>query len=182
MKNDWSIIFVKKEIYFAGGCFWGMERAFQELNGVMETTVGYANGTADHPTYEQVCSDTTGHRETVKVVYDPEKIRLAVLLKAYFICIDPTMKNRQGEDIGSQYQTGIYTVDEESYEAVKKAAEEEKRRYPVFFTEIAMLKCFWPAEEYHQDYLKHHPQGYCHIAAREFEQIRQLNQEGAMNV
>lgn len=166
-----------KEIYFAGGCFWGMERVFRQLDGVTETTVGYANGTTENPTYQEVCTDTTGHRETVKVVYDPEVLPLETLLKAYFLCIDPTLQNRQGHDIGTQYQTGIYTADEESLAAVTAYAAEEKKKYDVFFTEIGPLKCFWPAEEYHQKYLEKNPAGYCHITNREFELVRQLNRE-----
>ena len=103
-----------KTIYLAGGCFWGMERAMQFLDGVVRTTVGYANGNVDDPDYKLVCTDTTGHRETVRVEYDDEQVSLNKILKAYFICIDPTVTNRQGGDIGSQYQTGVYYVDEES--------------------------------------------------------------------
>ena len=166
-----------REIYLAGGCFWGTEKAFRQLDGILDTTVGYANGTVDDPTYEQVCTNTTGHRETVKIIYDPEQVSLNTILRAFFLCIDPTQKNRQGNDIGSQYQTGIYTVDPESEAEVRAFVEQKKRLYPVFHTETGKLECFWPAEEYHQDYLEKHPQGYCHIASAEFELIRKLNQE-----
>ncbi len=169
---------MKKEIYLAGGCFWGMERVFRALDGVCETEVGYANGTTDHPTYQEVCSDQTGHRETVKVVYDPAVLPLSRILKAYFLCIDPTRRNRQGNDIGSQYQTGIYTVDEDSLAEVTAYAEGERKRHLKFYTEIMPLKCFWPAEEYHQNYLEKNPQGYCHITTEEYELVKQLNQEG----
>ena len=166
------------EIYLAGGCFWGMEKVFRALDGVTETTVGYANGTTDNPTYEQVCTDTTGHRETVKVVYDPARIPLQKILKAYFICIDPELQNRQGNDIGSQYQTGIYTTDGESLKIVESYAAEERKKHAFFYTEIMPLKQFWPAEEYHQNYLEKNPNGYCHITTREYELVKQLNQEG----
>ena len=165
------------EIYLAGGCFWGMEKVFRVLDGVLETEVGYANGTTDNPTYEQVCTDTTGHRETVKVVYDPNALPLSRILKAYFICIDPTRRNRQGNDIGSQYQTGIYTTDEESRQIVEAAVREEKKKYLKFYTEVMPLKKFWPAEEYHQKYLEKHPDGYCHITTEEYELVKQLNTE-----
>lgn len=166
-----------REIYLAGGCFWGMEKAFRQLDGVLETSVGYANGTVDYPTYEQVCTDTTGHRETVKIIYDPSRVRLNTILRAFFICIDPTQKNRQGNDIGTQYQTGIYYSDEETGREVNAFVKEKKRMYPAFYTETAPLSCFWPAEDYHQNYLDVHPQGYCHVTTAEFDLIRQLNQE-----
>jgi len=166
-----------REIYLAGGCFWGMEKALKALDGVVETETGYANGTLDHPSYEQVCTDTTGHRETVKVVYDPDAVSLNTLLRAYFICINPMQKNQQGNDIGSQYQTGIYTVDEESAAEVKAYVEQIRSSYPQFYTEVLPLSCFWPAEEYHQDYLDKHPTGYCHISTAEYELVKQLNRE-----
>ena len=166
-----------REIYLAGGCFWGMEKAFQELSGVLHTTVGYANGTTDHPTYEAVCTDTTGHRETVRIEYDPDQVSLNTILRAFFLCIDPTKQNRQGNDIGSQYQTGIYASEEESLREAETFVNEKKRLYPVFYTEVLPLKCFWPAEEYHQNYLEKNPAGYCHISRREFEAIRALNRE-----
>ena len=102
-----------KTIYFAGGCFWGMEAFIKKLPGVKETAVGYANGTKANPTYEEVCSHTTGHAETVRVVYDPSQITLEMLLKAFFKVVDPTELNRQGGDVGEQYRNGIYYTDEE---------------------------------------------------------------------
>ena len=165
-----------KEIYLAGGCFWGMEHALGMLHGIIETETGYANGTTEKPTYQEVCSDTTGHRETVRVVYDPDKVRLSTILKAYFICIDPTQKDRQAGDIGTQYQTGIYTTDEESAETVRDYLKEERKKYPVFYTEYGPLKSFWPAEQYHQKYLMKNPGGYCHVSVGEFEAIRQLSE------
>lgn len=164
-----------KEIYFAGGCFWGTEKAFQYLRGVVDTTVGYANGTVASPSYELVKTDTTGHRETVKVVYDPEVISLDKLLKAYFIIIDPTVSNRQGHDIGSQYQTGVYYVDEESGKTAAAVFEEKRAQYSPFCVELAPLSCFYDAEEYHQDYLIKNPSGYCHISRKEYDRVKALN-------
>lgn len=161
-----------KEIYLAGGCFWGTEKAFQLLNGVTDTEVGYANGTLDDPTYKDVCTDTTGHRETVKVVYDSDVLPLEKLMEVYFLCIDPTVKNRQGHDIGSQYQTGVYYTDENDREPLERIFEEEKKKYDAFYVELTELKCFWPAEEYHQDYLEKNPHGYCHIGNDTFEKVR----------
>ena len=98
---------MEKTIYLAGGCFWGMERALQMLDGIISTTVGYANGFGRNPTYKEVCTDTTGYKETVKVVYDARKLSLRKLMEAYFICIDPTQRNQQKHDVGSQYQVGV---------------------------------------------------------------------------
>jgi len=166
-----------KELYAAGGCFWGTERVFQSLNGVTETTVGYANGHTEHPTYRQVCTDTTGHRETVRIIYDPQIISLEKLLKAFFICVDTSVANRQGADIGSQYQTGIYYTDEETGKAVRAYFEEEKKRHSIFLVECGSMKNFYDAEEYHQDYLIKNPAGYCHITREEYEAVRKLNDE-----
>ena len=166
-----------KTIYMAGGCFWGMEKALQSLTGVIETTVGYANGDVENPSYQLVCTDTTNFRETVKVVYDPEVISLEKLMKAYFICIDPTVKNQQGHDIGSQYQTGIYYVDDEDLEVLEKAFANERQKNEEFYVELKKLENFYDAEEYHQDYLIKNPTGYCHISFDTYRKIRELNEE-----
>jgi len=164
-----------KEIYLAGGCFWGAEKAFQYLDGVTDTTVGYANGHVADPTYEMVKTDTTGHRETVKVVYDDSKVSLETLLKAFFIFVDPTARNRQGHDIGSQYQSGVYYTDEESGDVCKAFFEEKKKEYDPFCTELAPLSCFYDAEEYHQDYLIKNPEGYCHVSREQYRKVKELN-------
>ena len=153
-----------KEIYFAGGCFWGVEEYMSRINGVMDTEVGYANGTKENPTYEEVCTGITGHAETTYVKFDESIISLEELLNKFWNIIDPTLLNRQGPDIGNQYRTGIYYVDEEDLNVINKTLEEQKKKYskPIV-TEIMPLKCFYRAEEYHQDYLKKNPGGYCHI-------------------
>ena len=166
-----------KTIYLAGGCFWGVEKAFQSLNGVVETTVGYANGDVENPSYELVKTDTTNFRETVRVDYDPEKISLNKLLKAYFMCVDPTVRNQQGHDIGSQYQTGVYYVDDEDLAIIEKAFEEEKKKYDCFFVELKKLENFYDAEEYHQDYLIKNPAGYCHLTLDVYDRLKKLNEE-----
>ena len=166
-----------KTIYLAGGCFWGMEKAFQQLSGVRETTTGYANGNVDNPTYQLVCTDTTDFRETVKVDYEPGEISLEKLLTAYFICIDPTVRNQQGHDIGSQYQTGVYYVDDEDLPVIEKAFEEEKKKYSKFHVELKKLENFYDAEEYHQDYLIKNPNGYCHISLDTYRKLRELNEK-----
>ena len=159
-------------IYLAGGCFWGIEAYMKKLPGVRDTDVGYANGNTENPTYEQVCYDNTGHAETVKVVYDPALISTEQLLDGFFKVVDPTSINRQGNDRGSQYRSGIYYVDEADKAIVESAAARQKENYkdPVV-TEILPLNQFYLAEDYHQDYLDKNPGGYCHInlnAADEF--------------
>lgn len=161
-----------KTIYFAGGCFWGMEAFIKKLPGVMETAVGYANGTKANPTYEEVCSHTTGHAETVRVVYDPSQITLEMLLKAFFKVVDPTELNRQGGDVGEQYRNGIYYTDEEDRKTIEAAIRAVREKYdqPVV-TECRKLVCFYDAEEYHQDYLDKNPTGYCHINLLDAEEF-----------
>ncbi|HHW67168.1 peptide-methionine (S)-S-oxide reductase MsrA [Defluviitalea raffinosedens] len=153
-----------KEIVLAGGCFWGVEEYFSRIPGVVETKVGYANGTVPNPTYEQVKTSTTGHAESVYIQYDEHKINLEEILEKYWEIIDPTLLNRQGPDIGSQYRTGIFFIHPDDEEIIKKSKNEEQKKYdqPIV-TEIKPLKSFYPAEEYHQKYLKKNSNGYCHI-------------------
>ena len=151
-------------IYLAGGCFWGMEQLMQSIPGVIDAESGYANGTCEaDANYKTVCKGETGFRETVRVEYDPEQVSLDALLLAYFYVIDPTVQNRQGNDRGSQYQTGVYFTNESARETVKRIAEIERGRSEKFFVEIGPLKNYYPAEEYHQNYLEKNPNGYCHI-------------------
>ena len=164
-----------KMIVLAGGCFWGVEKAFKALDGVLETTVGYANGFTDNPTYEEVCRNETGYKEAVKVVYQPNVVSLSTLIRAFFLCIDPRQQNRQGNDIGSQYQAGIYYVDEKDLDDIKPVYTNERMKYDRFFVELEPLKNFYTAEEYHQDYLDKHPFGYCHITSYEMEEVKKLN-------
>lgn len=155
------------EIYLAGGCFWGTEEYFKQIDGVVDTEVGYANGKEGftHPTYDDVCRDDTGFAETVKVEYDAEKVSLGFLLRMYFFAIDPTTLNRQGNDQGTQYRTGIYYTNAKDAETIKKVyAEEEKKYTRKLQVEVLPLKNFYKAEEYHQDYLDKNPGGYCHIS------------------
>lgn len=162
-----------KEIYFAAGCFWGTERLYQSIQGVLDTECGFCNGKegVDSPSYEQVCGGDTDCREAVRVRYDESLVSLPQLLKAYFHVVDPTLFHRQGNDIGSQYQTGIYYTDAASGEIVKAYAREEAKKYPVFAVEIGPLQKFYPAEAHHQDYLLKNPGGYCHINPMEFQTI-----------
>ena len=163
-----------KTIYLAGGCFWGTEKVFKSLRGVTDTTVGYANGHTLNPTYRQVCTDTTGHRETVKVVYDPETISLQNILRVFFLVIDPELQNRQGEDVGSQYQTGVYYEAPEDLPLIQEVFAAEQAKHPVFFVELLPLSCFYDGEDYHQDYLDKNPSGYCHITPHEMAEVAEL--------
>lgn len=152
-------------IYFAGGCFWGMERLYRALPGVESVTAGYANGDSPaHANYETVCTGVTGFRETVRVDYDPGKISLEQLLFAFFAVIDVETPNRQGPDFGSQYQSGIYWTDQADESVIRRTAAVESAAVPLFAVELHPLACFYPAEEYHQRYLEKHPDGYCHVA------------------
>lgn len=152
-------------IYLAGGCFWGMERLTRSLPGVTEVTTGYANGSGPEcANYRQVCTGTTGFRETVRVDYDPEKLPLPHLLLAFFACVDTQAKNRQGADVGSQYQSGVYWTDPETAETVERICAVESSGVPEFFVEHGPLQNFYPAEAYHQRYLEKNPGGYCHVS------------------
>jgi peptide methionine sulfoxide reductase msrA/msrB len=162
-------------IYLAGGCFWGLEKMMQTIPGVVRATCGYANGDASiKPTYREVCTGMTGYRETVRVEYKEEKISLDAILFAFFRGIDPTVKNRQGNDIGSQYQSGIYFADENSAKTVEHVVKVEKIRHKNFAVEIKPLESFYDAEEYHQDYLDKNPGGYCHITPAEIKMVEEM--------
>ena len=162
-------------IYLAGGCFWGMEQLMQSIPGVIDAQSGYANGTcAADADYRTVCGGGTGFRETVRVEYDPERVSLDALLLAYFYVIDPTVRDRQGNDVGSQYQTGVYYTNDNARETVERIAQIERGRSDKFFVEIGPLKNYYPAEEYHQDYLEKNPGGYCHIPREEIELFSKL--------
>jgi peptide-methionine (S)-S-oxide reductase len=146
---------------FGAGCFWQVETAFRELEGVVDTAVGYEGGTVDNPTYEQVCSDRTGHAEVTEVEFDPGRISYEELLRRFWEIHDPTELNRQGPDVGSQYRSVIFTHSEEQAEAARASKEEAQQRFrePIV-TEIEPAKPFWRAEEYHQCYLqKRHERG-----------------------
>ena len=157
-----------KEIYLAGGCFWGCQKFFDQFDGVRETEVGYANGPERPVTYEEVCRDSC-HAETVRVVYDGEMISLERLLEYYFMVIDPLSVNRQGHDTGIQYRTGVYYTDEDQLPAIRKVFDAEERKAgQKLAVELAPLTYFHPAEEYHQKYLDKNPGGYCHIAPEAF--------------
>ena len=161
---------MRKTIYIAGGCFWGLEKYFTCINGVKETCVGYANGSTANPSYEEVCSHTTGHAEAVRVTYEDNEVKLAQLLDLFYQVIDPTAVNRQGADRGPQYRTGIYYTDSADRAVIEESLAWLQREYeqPVA-VEAVPLANFYPAEDYHQRYLDKNPQGYCHIGPEAFE-------------
>jgi len=162
-------------IYLAGGCFWGIEHLMQSIPGVIDAESGYANGkNAADANYKAVCAGDTGFRETVRVEYDSERVSLDALLMAYFYVIDPTVQNRQGNDVGAQYQTGIYYTSDADKATVERIAAIEKSRHPVFHVEIGPLQNYYPAESYHQDYLQNNPGGYCHIPLEEIQLFSSL--------
>lgn len=166
----------QKEIYLAGGCFWGTEHFMKQIRGVEATQVGYANSTVADPDYRQVCSGRTGAAEAVKVVYDPAEVGLPLLLSLYFKTIDPTSLNKQGNDRGTQYRTGIYYTDLADREVIVRAVDELSKRYDrPLAIEVKPLDNFYPAEGYHQDYLDKNPGGYCHIDPALFGLARQAN-------
>ncbi len=160
-------------IYFAGGCFWGVEHFFKGVDGVADACPGYANGNTENPTYQEVYTDTTGFAETVRVRYNPGRVSLAELCKLFFAIIDPFSLNRQGHDEGTRYRTGIFyenEADRPVLEAAFAAVAKELGQAPV--TELGPLCCFYPAEEYHQDYLDKNPEGYCHLPLKAFRYLR----------
>lgn len=155
----------EKTIYLAGGCFWGTEAYFKKINGIIATDVGYANGNTVNPTYKDV-TNGSGHSETVKIVYDENVISLYEILLHFMRIIDPTSLNRQGNDIGVQYRTGIYFTedDTDSYQTASKFIELKQKEYKdKIQVEVLPLKEFYLAEDYHQDYLDKVPGGYCHV-------------------
>lgn len=162
-------------IYLAGGCFWGLEKLMQSIPGVVRGVSGYANGKAEIvPDYDLVCEGKTGYRETVRVEYDPKKVSLDAILFAFFRVIDVTISNAQGNDYGTQYQTGIYYTNERDQKIVEQIATLIKARSKKFAVEIKSLERFYKAEEYHQEYLDKNPYGYCHIAPHEFKEVKEM--------
>jgi peptide-methionine (S)-S-oxide reductase len=158
---------VPKKATFGAGCFWGVEAAFRQLAGVTKTEVGYEGGKLENPTYEDVCSHTTGHAEVVEVTYDPEQISYEELLDVFWAKHDPTQLNRQGWDVGDQYRSVIFFHDEEQQEvAVRSKAQEQKSRRQPVVTVVEPAQMFYPAEDYHQQYLEKRGRSSCTPALR----------------
>lgn len=168
----------EKEIYLAGGCFWGTEHFLKLIRGVKHTEVGFANGNVKNPTYKLVCTGTTNFAETVKVEYDPQEVKLSLLLELYFKTIDPTSIDQQGHDRGSQYRTGIYYTDATDLPVIRSVVDAIKTKYtrPVV-VEVKPLENYYKAEDYHQDYLDKNPGGYCHLDPSLFALAKKANAE-----
>jgi peptide-methionine (S)-S-oxide reductase len=156
-----------KKATFGAGCFWGVEAAFRQLEGVTKTEVGYEGGALENPTYEDVCSHTTGHAEVVEVTYDPEQISYDQLLNVFWAKHDPTQLNRQGWDIGDQYRSVVFVHDDEQREAAERSKAEQQQHYraPVV-TQIEPAQTFYIAEDYHQQYLEKRGRSTCTPALR----------------
>jgi peptide-methionine (S)-S-oxide reductase len=158
---------VEKKATFGAGCFWGVEAAFRQLDGVSATRVGYSGGHTENPTYEDVCSHGTGHAEVVEVTYDPERVSYEQLLETFWAKHDPTQLNRQGWDIGDQYRSAIFVYDDEQQEAAVRSKAQEQTRYrkPIV-TQIEPAQTFYEAEDYHQQYLEKRGRATCTPALR----------------
>src|SRR5574344_167767 len=169
---------MQSTIYLAGGCYWGTQHFLKQITGVLSTTVGFANGNTPNPTYEQVCSHTTGYAEPVRVDYDPDQVSLNFLLQLSYHPIDPTSVNRQGEDRGDQYRTGIYYTDPTDLPVIQQSVAELATSYNVpIAIEVMPLRNFFPAHTAHQDYLDKNPQGYCHIDPALFELAKKAKEK-----
>ncbi len=165
------IIGPQKDIWFAAGCFWGAQKFFKLVEGVEFTEVGFCNGNLDNPTYQEVYTDTTGHAECVHVRYNPSVVSLRHLTELFFKIIDPLSLNKQGEDVGTRYRTGVYYDNQKDAEELASVFSQIRQSLGVesFPVELLPLKCFFPADEYHQDYLDKNPSGYCHLSPAIFK-------------
>lgn len=170
------------EIYLAGGCFWGVEKYFALIDGVKDTDVGYANGNTRKPTYEEVCTGNTGYAETVKIIYDPKVVSLNFLLEMYYKVIDPTSVNKQGNDRGTQYRTGIYYTNIDDKKIIMSSLNKLSKKYKLpIAIECRPLRNYHSAEEYHQDYLDKNPNGYCHIGLSKFDEAKKAKDNTIVN-
>lgn len=169
---------VMATIHLAGGCFWGLERYLSLVDGVLSTEAGYANGLTCSPSYEEVCTGLTGHAEVVRVEYDPARAPLPFLLELFYGAIDPVSVNRQGNDVGTQYRTGIFYSDSADLPVIERSLAELQKAYDrPLAIELAPLAQYAPAEAYHQAYLRKNPGGYCHIGRAEFEKAARAKPE-----
>jgi len=154
----------KQTLVLGAGCFWGVQYFFDQLNGVLQTEVGYAGGHVDNPSYEQVCYENSGHAEVCRVLFDDEKTSLLEIVKYFFMMHDPTQVNRQGPDVGEQYRSVIFYVDELSHQMIRNAlVEMQKNTDGTIVTSVEKLITFWPAEDYHQKFTARTGRGACHV-------------------
>lgn len=167
---------MSKTIYLAGGCYWGVQKYVDQLPGILETEVGFANGSAVAPSYKQVCAGDTGHTETCRVVYDETVLPLHVLLHLFFRIIDPTQVDRQGHDVGYQYRTGIFYADPADLPVIMEMVGWLATQYEApLALAVEPLSAFYPAEEDHQKYLDKRPGGYCHVPLEQILWARTLD-------
>lgn len=167
---------MKRTIYLAGGCYWGVEKYLSYILGVTETEVGFANGHVTAPAYVQVKHGDTGHAETVRTVYEDTILPLDKLLRLFFRIIDPTSVEKQGEDIGNQYRTGVYWTDAADEPVIRAELDKLQTAYAApLAVEACPLDCFYPAEDYHQKYLDKTPGGYCHVSLDEIEWVKTVD-------
>ncbi len=168
----------EKEIWFAAGCFWGAQKFFKLVSGVVKTEVGFVNGRTENPTYEQVYQDNTGYAECVHVIYDPSQVPLERLTDLFFRIIDPLSLNKQGEDEGTRYRTGVYYKDKEDLSVLSDLFKRVKADLGVsdFPVELEPVLKFYTADEYHQDYLDKNPGGYCHLSPEIFRLAKELSE------
>lgn len=153
-----------KEIILAGGCFWGVEEFLSRIDGVIETEVAYVNGRTENPTYEEICDGNTNYAEACLVKYNENILTLEQILDSFWTIINPTSLNKQGNDVGSQYRTGIYYLDALDIPVINESKNKIQKNYDkIIITEVLPLEKYYKAEEYHQKYLKKNPNGYCHI-------------------
>lgn len=163
----------EREIWFAAGCFWGAQKFFKMVDGVTFTEVGFANGNTENPSYKEVYTDLTGHAECVHIRYNPNIVSLSELTELFFKIIDPLSLNKQGEDEGTRYRTGIYFKDKDDLEILQPIYEKQESLLgSKLMVELLPLQCFYTAEEYHQDYLDKNPTGYCHLSPEVFEWVK----------
>jgi peptide-methionine (S)-S-oxide reductase len=169
-------------IVLGGGCFWCTEAVYVKVRGVTDVESGYANGTTGRPSYEEVCTGRTGYNEVVKLTYDPAQISIRQILEIFFVIHDPTTLNRQGNDVGTQYRSGIYTTTDEQKQVaddmIRQMSQDKLFGKPIV-TEVQPLSSYWPAEDYHQDFFEKNPyQGYCvAVAAPKVEKFRKTFRE-----
>lgn len=171
-----------KEIYYAGGCFWGVQEYFSRIPGVYEVTSGYANGKTENPTYKEVVNENTGHAETIHLRYDPSVISLKTLTRQFFKIINPVSVDRQGNDMGHQYRSGVYYKDKGDIPVLQEIFDEIQKEYTTpIVAELKPLESYYLAEEYHQDYLKKNPCGYCHISFETLNEVVTETEEATVN-
>lgn len=175
--NDYISKQISKTLIVAGGCFWGLQKYYSMVKGVIETTVGYSGGDKKFPKYEEVCAEVTGHTEAVIIKYDPEKTNIPKLLDHFFFIVDPTTLNYQKNDYGTHYRSALFYNDNNEKKLIEDYIQNIQKNYKnKIVVELIPAKEFWAAENYHQDYLNKNPYGYCHITYKHFNRIKEIDE------